>query len=181
MFEGHDTTAAGFTWSLYLLAKNPEHQALVHIELDEIFGNDTHRSITTNDLPKMKYLDLCIKEALRLYPSVPLIARKVKQEFRLDNETLVPPGVDIAMSPWLTHRDPNIYPEPENFLPSRHTPENSSGRHPYAYIPFSAGLRNCIGQRNVFSGSGDSGFNLSQRYCLAWKVKELSKAKTDEI
>ncbi|CAG7715314.1 unnamed protein product [Allacma fusca] len=149
MFEGHDTTAAGFTWSLYLLAKNPEHQALVHIELDEIFGNDTHRSITTNDLPKMKYLDLCIKEALRLYPSVPLIARKVKQEFRLDNETLVPPGVDIAMSPWLTHRDPNIYPEPENFLPSRHTPENSSGRHPYAYIPFSAGLRNCIGQRFV--------------------------------
>ncbi|CAG7728750.1 unnamed protein product, partial [Allacma fusca] len=146
MFEGHDTTAAGFTWSLYLLAKNPEHQALIHLELDEIFGNDPHRPITSNDLTKMKYLELCIKEALRLYPSVPFLTRKVKQEFRLDNETLIPPGVDIALSPFLTHRDPNIYPEPEKFLPTRHTPENSAGRHPYAYIPFSAGFRNCIGQ-----------------------------------
>ncbi|CAG7837655.1 unnamed protein product [Allacma fusca] len=76
-------------------------------------------------------------------------AGSLKREFRLDSETLVPPGVDVAMCPYLTHRDPNIYPEPEKFLPTRHTPENSAGRHPYAYIPFSAGLRNCIGQRFV--------------------------------
>ncbi|CAG7837656.1 unnamed protein product [Allacma fusca] len=149
MFEGHDTAAAGLLWSFYLLVKNPEHQALVHSELDGIFGDDTHRSITSNDLTKMKYLELCIKESLRLYPSVAFMSRKVKREFRLDSETLVPPGVDVAMCPYLTHRDPNIYPEPEKFLPTRHTPENSAGRHPYAYIPFSAGLRNCIGQRFV--------------------------------
>ncbi|CAG7838093.1 unnamed protein product [Allacma fusca] len=147
MFEGHDTTAAALTWTLHLLAKNPEQQVIVHEELDSVFGDDRERPVTPEDLTQLKFLECCIKEGLRLYPSVPFFMRSVLKDFKLDDKTTLPAGASVFISPWLTHRNPEIYPEPEKYLPSRFFPENSIGRHPYAYIPFSAGPRNCIGQK----------------------------------
>ncbi|KAL7981919.1 hypothetical protein Chor_000976 [Crotalus horridus] len=127
MFEGHDTTAAALSWAIYLLASHSEIQRKVHNELDEVFGDSDHH-ITMEDLKKLRYLECVIKEALRLFPSVPFFARILNEECHIS-------------------RDPHNFPDPEEFRPERFFPENSTGRHPYSYIPFSAGPRNCIGQR----------------------------------
>uniref|UniRef100_A0ABM5GIH3 Cytochrome P450 4V2 n=1 Tax=Pogona vitticeps TaxID=103695 RepID=A0ABM5GIH3_9SAUR len=145
MFEGHDTTAAAMSWTMYLLACHPEIQKQVHDELDEVFG-DSNRHITMDDLKKLRYLECVIKEALRLYPSVPYFARSLREDVSIRGFK-IPKGIDVIIAPLALHRDPDTYPEPEEFRPERFFPENAAGRHPYAYVPFSAGPRNCIGQR----------------------------------
>ncbi|KAM4709346.1 cytochrome P450 4V2-like [Discoglossus pictus] len=145
MFEGHDTTAAALNWSLYLLGSHQEEQIKVHKELEEIFG-DSDRPVTMDDLKNLRYLEAVIKEALRIFPSVPLFARTVCEECTIRGFR-VPKDVNVVIIPYALHRDPQYFPEPEEFRPERFLPENSSRRNPYAYIPFSAGLRNCIGQR----------------------------------
>ncbi|XP_010172881.1 cytochrome P450 4V2 [Antrostomus carolinensis] len=145
MFEGHDTTAAAMNWALYLLGCNPEAQRKVHRELDEVFGN-TERPVTMDDLKKLRYLECVLKEALRLFPSVPLFARTLREDCYISGYQ-VPKGTNILVITYALHRDPEIFPNPEEFKPERFFPENCKGRHPYAYVPFSAGPRNCIGQR----------------------------------
>ncbi|NXG80909.1 CP4V2 protein, partial [Baryphthengus martii] len=145
MFEGHDTTAAGMNWALYLLGHNPEAQKKVHRELDEVFGH-TERPITMDDLRKLHYLECVVKEALRLFPSVPMFARALREDCYIRGYK-IPKGTNVMVVTYALHRDPNIFPDPEEFRPERFFPENCKGRHPYAYVPFSAGPRNCIGQR----------------------------------
>ncbi|XP_028599962.2 cytochrome P450 4V2-like [Podarcis muralis] len=145
MFEGHDTTAAAMNWCIYLLGCDPEVQRKVHCELDEIFG-DSDRYVTMDDLKQLRYLDCVIKEALRLFPSVPFFARTLSEECYIRGFK-APKGVDVIIVPYALHRDPDVFPDPEEFRPERFFPENTAGRHPYAYVPFSAGPRNCIGQR----------------------------------
>ncbi|NWH56921.1 CP4V2 protein, partial [Geococcyx californianus] len=145
MFEGHDTTAAAMNWVLYLLGHNPEAQKKVHRELDEVFGN-TERPVTMDDLKKLRYLECVVKEALRLFPSVPLFARTLREDCCISGFQ-IPEGTDVLVITYALHRDPEIFPDPEEFKPERFFPENCKGRHPYAYVPFSAGPRNCIGQR----------------------------------
>ncbi|XP_058049878.1 cytochrome P450 4V2 isoform X2 [Ahaetulla prasina] len=145
MFEGHDTTAAALSWAIYLLARHPEIQRKVHNELDEVFGDSDHH-ITMEDLKKLRYLECVIKEALRLFPSVPLFGRILNEDCYIRGYK-IPKGTDVIILPYALHRDPDNFPEPEDFRPERFFPENSASRHPYSYIPFSAGPRNCIGQR----------------------------------
>uniref|UniRef100_A0AAV2LF52 Cytochrome P-450AROM n=1 Tax=Knipowitschia caucasica TaxID=637954 RepID=A0AAV2LF52_KNICA len=145
MFEGHDTTAAAMNWALHLLGSHPEVQQKVHQELDQVFGT-SERPINTEDLKKLKYLECVIKEGLRLYPSVPFFARTICQDTTIKGYK-VPKGSNVILFTYVLHRDPRYFPDPEEFRPERFFPENSVGRPAYAYIPFSAGLRNCIGQR----------------------------------
>ena len=105
-----------------------------------------NRPITTNDCREMKYLDMCIKEGLRLYPSVPFIARTVTEEFTADGQE-IPAGCMAVIFIFLLHRDPKIFPNPVKFIPERFEPDQPIHRLPYAYMPFSAGPRNCIGQK----------------------------------
>ncbi|XP_026471358.1 cytochrome P450 4C1-like [Ctenocephalides felis] len=147
MFEGHDTSSMAITYSLMCFANNPEVQKIIVEELTEIFG-DSDRSATTQDLQKMQYLERCIKEVLRLYPSVPLISRYNEEPLQLSKH-LLPAGQTVHIHIFDLHRDATIYPEPERFDPDRFLPEQCAQRHPFAYIPFSAGPRNCIGQKFV--------------------------------
>ncbi|XP_070846660.1 cytochrome P450 4V8 [Chaetodon trifascialis] len=145
MFEGHDTTAASMNWILHLLGSHPKAHSKVQQELQEVFGT-SDRPFTAEDVKKLKYLECVIKEALRLYPSVPFFARSLGEECHI-NGFKVPKGADAIIVTYALHRDPRYFPDPEEFRPERFLPENSVGRPAYAYIPFSAGLRNCIGQR----------------------------------
>ncbi|XP_046448962.1 cytochrome P450 4c3-like isoform X2 [Daphnia pulex] len=145
-FAGYDTTSAAMVWFLYLIAKHPEHQKLILDELDVVFCGDVERPCTTQDIAELKYLECCIKEALRMYPSIPFVMRNLTEDVEIDGHTL-PAGVTVAMVFYAIHHNPLIYPDPEVFRPERFFPENSVGRHPYAFIPFSAGPRNCIGQK----------------------------------
>uniref|UniRef100_A0A3B4CQU8 Cytochrome P-450AROM n=1 Tax=Pygocentrus nattereri TaxID=42514 RepID=A0A3B4CQU8_PYGNA len=145
MFEGHDTTAAAMNWAVHLLGSHPDVQRKVHQELFEVFG-ESERPVNTEDLKKLRYLECVIKEALRLFPSVPFFARSICEDTHIGGYK-VPKGTNAIIIPYALHRDPRYFADPEEFRPERFLPENSAGRHPYSYIPFSAGLRNCIGQR----------------------------------
>ncbi|XP_047526197.1 cytochrome P450 4C1-like [Pieris napi] len=144
MFEGHDTTAAGLTFCLLTLAENQDVQEKVYQELQSIFnGRD---DLTLEDLTMMNYLERCIKESMRLYPPVPFISRTLSETVKLSNYT-VPVGTMCHIHIFDMHRQESLFKNAEKFDPDRFLPENSVGRHPYSYIPFSAGPRNCIGQK----------------------------------
>ncbi|XP_062855848.1 cytochrome P450 4V2 [Trichomycterus rosablanca] len=145
MFEGHDTTAASINWALHLIGAHPEVQRKVQAELQDVFGS-SKRHVRVEDLKRLRYLECVIKESLRIFPVVPLFARSICEDCHI-NGFKVPAGVNAVIIPYALHRDPRFFPDPEEFRPERFLPENSTGRHPYAYIPFSAGPRNCIGQR----------------------------------
>ncbi|KAL7646993.1 UNVERIFIED_CONTAM: hypothetical protein RMT77_002250 [Armadillidium vulgare] len=145
MFEGHDTTAAGINWTIYLLGLNPEIQEKVYKELESIFEK-SERPASYADIREMNYLECCIKESLRLLPSVPYFSRCLTEDMIIDGY-LIPKETDTVVVPYALHRDPKHFPDPLKFQPERFLPENSVKRNPYAYIPFSAGPRNCIGQK----------------------------------
>merc|ERR1711911_230679 len=142
MFAGHDTTASAMTWFLYCIAKHPKEQQIVVDELDHIF-DESDRPCTTQDITEMKYLECCFKETLRLYPSVPAVMRTLTQEVQV-GDFLIPAGVSVALMIYGMHRNPHIYPDPDSFKPERFL-SDSVDRHPYSFVPFSAGPRNCIG------------------------------------
>ncbi|CAL1268170.1 unnamed protein product [Larinioides sclopetarius] len=145
-FEGHDTTSMGISWALYLIGLHKDVQEKVHEELDGIFGDDTERHANTDDLKDMKYLDCVLKESQRIYPSVPFIARQINEDTNICGYP-IPKGTLSLVHIHSLHRDERWFPNPEKFDPDRFLPENCTNRHPFAYIPFSAGPRNCIGQR----------------------------------
>ncbi|CAF3403743.1 unnamed protein product [Rotaria sp. Silwood1] len=146
MFEGHDTTAAAMNFTCFMIALHPEVQQKLHEEIDKVFGDDYDRPCTMEDLNELDYLECVIKETLRLFPSVPGIAREVQEDFMYHNFKILR-GSTAAISIYYVHRDPKHFPDPNRFDPDRFLPENSADRSPYAFIPFSAGSRNCIGQR----------------------------------
>ncbi|KAG8234736.1 hypothetical protein J437_LFUL000971 [Ladona fulva] len=145
MFEGHDTTASAISWAVYLLGRHPEIQVeQVYQEIQDVLGNQME--ITPQKLSEMKLLERCMKESLRLYPSVPFIGRKLRQDVTLGEYT-IPSDTEVCILIYFLHRDPDIFPDPENFNPDNFLPEVCEKRPPYAYVPFSAGARNCIGQK----------------------------------
>ncbi|XP_051855739.1 cytochrome P450 4B1 [Antechinus flavipes] len=144
MFEGHDTTTSSISWFLYCMALYPEHQDRCRKEIQEILqGRDT---VQWEDLAKMTYLTLCIKESFRLYPAVPQVYRQLSKPVTFADGRSLPEGGLVSLHIYALHRNPSVWPDPEVFDPQRFTPENASGRHPFAFMPFSAGPRNCIGQ-----------------------------------
>ncbi|VVC35985.1 Cytochrome P450,Cytochrome P450, E-class, group IV,Cytochrome P450, conserved site [Cinara cedri] len=145
LFEGHDTSSIAMTMAIVHLGLNRSMQDSVRDELYGIFG-DSDRHATMEDLKAMVTLDRVIKETMRLYPSVSGIMRMLKEPLYLNKYT-IPPKTVVVVSPHILHRDENTYPEPEVFNPDRFLPEQCAERHPFAYLPFSAGPRNCIGQK----------------------------------
>ncbi|XP_075143319.1 cytochrome P450 4B1-like [Leptodactylus fuscus] len=144
MFEGHDTTASGVSWTLYCMAKYPEHQEKCREEIREVLGDRT--TVEWEDLSKLPYTTMCIKEGMRLYPPVPGVARELKEPITFFDGRSLPKGSIVHLSIYSMNRSPNMWDNPEVFDPLRFSPENSSQRHSHVYVPFSAGSRNCIGQ-----------------------------------
>ncbi|GMS91676.1 hypothetical protein PENTCL1PPCAC_13851 [Pristionchus entomophagus] len=146
MFEGHDTTGSAMGFTIWFLGQYPECQKLLHEEIDSVFGDDPMRDPTEADLRRLPLLERCIKESLRLMPSVPFFARVLSHDLEVDGVTL-PKNLAVAVSPWISHRDPEHWERPEDFYPDHFLPEKVAVRDPYAYVPFSAGPRNCVGQK----------------------------------
>nr|XP_023408052.1 docosahexaenoic acid omega-hydroxylase CYP4F3-like isoform X4 [Loxodonta africana] len=146
MFEGHDTTASGLSWVLYNLAKHPEYQERCRQEVQELLRDRRLEEIEWDDLAQMPFLTMCIKESLRLHPPVTVISRCCTQDVVLPDGRVIPKGNICVISIFGIHHNPSVWPEPEVYNPFRFDPENPQKRSPLAFIPFSAGPRNCIGQ-----------------------------------
>lgn len=149
MLAGQDSVGASVAFTLFLLAKHQEHQQKCWEEIEEIFQGDQERVPTMNDLRQMKYLEQCIKESLRMYPSVPILARSISEDIQMGDH-VVPNHSLIICNIYATHHLAHIYPEPEKFQPDRFTAENSEKRNPYAFIPFAAGPRLCLGYKYAY-------------------------------
>lgn len=140
LIAGHDTSTASLAWTLYLLGAHPQAMAQAKDEVDAIIGD----AVPTPELTSQcKYLDMVIKEALRLYPPIHLGSRiaAVDVEF---NGYSIPAGTRVLYSIYLTQRDPRHWQEPAQFSPMRFAPD-APARLPYTYLPFGGGPRNCIG------------------------------------
>lgn len=146
MFEGHDTTAAGSSFFLSMMGIHQHIQDKVQEELDQIFG-DSDRPATFQDTLEMKYLERCMMETLRMYPPVPIIARQLKENLKLvSGDYEVPSGATVIIATYKLHRLEHIYPNPDTFDPDNFLPERQANRHYYAFVPFSAGPRSCVGK-----------------------------------
>ncbi|XP_055923179.1 cytochrome P450 4d2-like [Eupeodes corollae] len=147
MFEGHDTTTSAISFTLFLVSRHPEVQRKAFEEIHDVIGDDTSKSITLHDLNNLRYLECVIKEGLRLYPPVPLIGRRFQEDVEI-NGKMIPGGTDFTIGIYVILRDGEYFTKPNEFIPERHLTENTAEKsNPYAYIPFSAGPRNCIGQK----------------------------------
>lgn len=142
---GNETTALAVSNAILFMAIHPDIQDRVVEELRQVFYDESIE-MDYDELTKLKYLELVIKEVLRLCPSVPAWARETTDELELDG-ILIPKGTEITMAAYALHRRVQDWgPDPETFDPDRFLPENSANRHPYSYLPFSSGIRNCIGE-----------------------------------
>ncbi|NXF73015.1 CP4FN protein, partial [Sclerurus mexicanus] len=146
MFEGHDTTASGLAWLFYNLAGHPEHQERCRLEVRELLAGRDTEDIEWEDLSHLPFTTMCIKESLRLHPPVTAVSRRCTEDVALRDGRVIPKGVICLMSIYGTHHNPELWPDPEVYDPLRFSPENSKGRSPSSFIPFSSGPRNCIGQ-----------------------------------
>ncbi|EDW82168.2 uncharacterized protein Dwil_GK25658 [Drosophila willistoni] len=148
MFEGHDTTSAGSSFALCMMGIHKHIQERVFAEQKAIFGDNMQRDCTFADAMEMKYLERVILETLRLYPPVPLIARRLDHDLKLaSGPYTVPKGTTVIVLQYCVHRRPDIYPNPTTFDPDNFLPERMANRHYYAFIPFSAGPRSCVGRK----------------------------------
>uniref|UniRef100_A0A182PYY9 Uncharacterized protein n=1 Tax=Anopheles epiroticus TaxID=199890 RepID=A0A182PYY9_9DIPT len=144
---GHDTTATAIAWTLFLLGTDPSVQERALGEIEHVMGDGPRdRYPTMRELNEMRYLEACIKEGLRLYPSIPIIGRRLTEDVRLA-EHVLPAGTNAVIVVYQLHRDPAVFPNPDRFNPDHFLGDGQRPRHPFAYIPFSAGPRNCIGQK----------------------------------
>lgn len=126
---------------IYLLFQEKVYQEILTTLTNKTSSTNP---FTTRSLNSMKYLEACIKEALRLYPSVPFIARCLTEDVQLQ-DYLLPMGTEAIIVLYNLHRDPKVFQRPEIYDPDRFM-TSAAERSPYAYIPFSAGPRNCIGE-----------------------------------
>lgn len=143
LVAGHETTANTLSWLWYLLAQHSAVVAQIETELDAVLNG---RLPTVADFPQLQYSNKVIKESMRLYPSAWSISRRALADDDVGGYH-IPEGAVVALSPYTLHRHPAFWPEPEKFDPERFTPEQEAKRHRYAYIPFGAGARKCIGDQ----------------------------------
>jgi cytochrome P450 len=139
---GHDTTAGTLSWLWCLLASHPEVEAKLLAEVDSVLHG---RTPTADDVPKLHYTEMVVKETLRLYPQAYVLFARVPEEPVALGDYMLPAGALVYVVPYVIQRDPRWFPEPDQFDPERFSEEAAAKLPPYAHIPFGAGPRVCIG------------------------------------
>ncbi|KAF8796998.1 Cytochrome P450 3A21 like protein [Argiope bruennichi] len=170
---GYDTTASTLSFITYMLALNPEVQERVHKDLVEAV-QEANGELTYDAIQSVKYLDNIISETMRLFPPAVRLERQASADYELGETGIkIPKGMIVTIPNYAMHRDPEYFPNPEKFDPDRWTVEEKAKRDQYAYLPFGAGPRNCVGMR----------FALTEvKVCIAlvilnFKINKSSKTK----
>ncbi|XP_037931544.1 probable cytochrome P450 6d4 [Teleopsis dalmanni] len=143
---GQESTASAAALTIFELAQYPDILKKVTEEVNRVLAENNGK-ITYETLQKMEYLELCINETLRKYPSLPLMNRICTQDYQIPgSDKIIKKGTNVLISLFGIHRDPEHFPDPEIYIPERFLPENSN-YNPKAYMPFGEGPRHCIAQR----------------------------------
>jgi len=161
-FAGHETTASTLAWSLWLLARHPEHDARLKQEVDAVLQG---RPPAFDDLPRLPFTRQVIDEALRLYPPGWMFTRLPVADDEVAGYR-IPAGVQLMISPYVTHRLPEYWDAPDEFRPERFAPGADEGRPRLAYFPFAAGPRMCIGNNFALVEAHLLLASIAQRYHL---------------
>ncbi|MFH8581449.1 cytochrome P450 [Streptomyces zaomyceticus] len=162
LLAGHETTATSLGFALHLLALHPEERKRAHEEVDRVLAG---RTPGADDLDALPHVTRVLKEAMRLFPAAPVIGRRAVAATQVGGVT-VPAGADVIVAPWVTHRHPDYWEDPERFDPDRFTPEAEAARPRYAWFPFGGGPRACIGQHFSMLESVIALAMILQRYDL---------------
>jgi cytochrome P450 len=141
LLAGHETTALSLSWAWYLLSENPAVEDKLHHELRQALNG---KEPSFDDLPRLCYTEAVVKESMRLYPPAWSLARTAVKDFEIRGY-VVPTGANVVMSQWIMHRDPRFYSNPEQFDPGRWFGEAIQRLPRFAYFPFGAGPRYCVG------------------------------------
>lgn len=139
---GHETTASGLNWTWYLLSQHPDAEAKLHAELDAV-ADEAAPSL--QQMEQLAYTQQVINEALRLYPPGWLLSRRTLQPDVLSGYE-IPAGANVLLPLYLLHRHPRYWHDPDTFRPERFAPDHEAERPRFAYMPFAAGPRHCIGE-----------------------------------
>jgi cytochrome P450 len=162
LIAGNETTAVALSWTWHLLHRHPEAERKLHEELGKVLGD---RTPTFGDLPDLTYARMLFKEAMRLYPPAWIISRRPLEDDEIGGYR-VPAGATVLISPYVTHRNPGYWDRPGVFDPQRFSPERSSGRPEFAYLPFGGGPRKCIGEHFAMTEGVLILAAVAQRYRL---------------
>ncbi len=160
ILAGHETTANALSFTWMLLSREPVVWRKLRAEVESVLGQ---RTLTAEDLPKLKYTRMVLEEAMRLYPPAWLFGRLSIGEDSVRGFR-IPPGSMVMMSPFFTHRHPQFWSNPEGFDPERFAPEASAHRHKHSYLPFGGGPRVCIGNGFAISEAQAILATVTQRY-----------------
>ncbi|KAL7730290.1 hypothetical protein ACLKA6_016543 [Drosophila palustris] len=148
VFGAFETTANTVAYTLILLSMFPKYQEKAYEEILSLFPESGDFDVTYADTQQMVYLDLILNESMRVMAPVPVVSRQTTQDVKLSNGVVLPKGVQIAIDIFHLHRSKEIWgSDAETFNPEHFLPHNIQDKHPYAFIPFTKGIRNCIGWR----------------------------------
>ncbi|XP_049788169.1 probable cytochrome P450 6a13 isoform X1 [Schistocerca cancellata] len=144
---GFETSSTTMSFALYELALNPDVQKRLQEEVDATMKKNNGQ-LTYEAISEMSYLDKVVAEALRKYPPGAILVRKCNRQYQFPNGGLeLDEGIAVIIPTYAMHHDPEYFPEPDRFDPERFSDEQKAKRHPYVYLPFGEGPRNCIGMR----------------------------------
>ena len=139
---GHETTASALNWMWYLLSQHPAVERDLHAEIDAL----TDTPSTMDDIAQLKFTRQVIEETLRLYPPGWLLTRRSISADKIGGYAIAP-GTDVFISPYLVHRHPQFWDQPDDFDPQRFAAAPAAHRNRFAYLPFALGPRACIGEQ----------------------------------
>ena len=162
LLAGYDTTASALTWTWYLLSQHPSIANKLRTEIKQVLAGRLPKYVDLIDMP---YIEMVFEEALRFYPPAWILGRKALADDELGGY-FIPAGTIIAISPYAVHRHQGFWDDPELFDPERFSPERSDGRHHFAYLPFGAGPRQCIGNNFALMEAGLIIAAIAQKYHL---------------
>jgi cytochrome P450 len=166
---GYETVANALTWTWYLLSQNPEAEAKLHSELDEVLRTGTEAHLPTlADYPNLRYTEQVFAESMRLYPPAWAMGRMSTKPVTL-GPYRIPPGAHFFFSQYVIQRTKEYFPDPLRFDPDRHTHENKANRPRFAYFPFGGGGRQCIGEGFAWMEGVLAIATLAQRWRLRYE------------
>jgi cytochrome P450 len=162
LLAGYETTASALTWMWWLLAQAPAARERLHAEVDAVLGG---RPAGFDDAERLPWTSAVVKEALRLYPPVWVLLRRAVEDDAIGGYR-IPAGTTVFSILYLTHRDPETWPDPERFDPERFLPGRDAERPRCAFLPFSIGRRSCVGRAFALTETTVLAATIAQRYAL---------------